>query len=177
MLRRKRPANPPVEHLGNEFAWKVHEAIQGWTASVDAKTSIVLVVQTAVAGASTHALISKEGDLHGARGLHLGIAVVAVTLLVLSVACALWVVFPRLQRRRTGLAASGLIFFGDLRDRDTDDIAPALAGLTDEEERRQLASQLKITSQVAWRKHAWLQRSLATFALGAVLLVISYVAF
>jgi hypothetical protein len=156
----------------------VHEAIQGWTASVDVKASIVLVVETAVAGAATRALITDKGDLHDATGVHLATAITAVTLLVLGVASALWVVFPRLERRRTAqLAPKGLVYFGHLRRRDPTDIADALATLTPDEERRQLAVQLHVTGNVAWRKHAWLQRSLGLFALGAGTLVTSFVAF
>lgn len=180
MLRRRRaqePARPADERaLGNELGWRAHEAIQGWTASVDAKASIALVVQTALAGAALHALIADDGELHDAVGLHLACAIVAVALLVASVACSLWVIFPRLHRQRNDLAP-GLIYFGDLRRRPPDEIAEALATMTAKEERMQLAQQMWITSGVAWRKHAWLQRALGTFALGAILLVASYVAF
>jgi Family of unknown function (DUF5706) len=181
MLRRKHRDIPPPPRgapRGNEFGWRVHEAIQGWTASVDVKASIVLVVETAVAGAATRALIADDGDLHAATGLHLASAITAVSILVIAVGCALWVVFPRLERRRTAeLAPEGLVYFGHLRLRSPDDIAAALASLTPEEERHQLAMQLHVTGNVAWRKHAWLQRSVALFALGASLLVISFVAF
>jgi hypothetical protein len=53
-----------------------------------------------------------------------------------------------------------------------------LAGLLPAHRQRvQLARQLIITSDVAWRKHVWLQRSLGLFAIGTGLLVISFVAF
>lgn len=178
-----RPATPAPgqaspDRTGIDFGWQAHEAVQGWTASVDSKASIVVVVETAVAGAATHALVTGTGDLHKAVGLHLACAIVAVTFLVLAVVCALWVVFPRLERSRTRrLAAKGLIYFGHLRERGVDDIAQALAELTPDQERRQLASQLCITGAVAWRKHSWLQRSLVCFALGAALLVIAYTPF
>jgi Family of unknown function (DUF5706) len=170
MLGRRRAQEPArradERALGNEFGWRAHEAIQGWTASVDAKASIALVVQTALAGAALHALIADDGELHDAVGLHLACAIFAVALLVASVACSLWVIFPRLHRQRNGL-----------RRRAPDEIAEALATMTAEEERTQLAQQMWITSGVAWRKHAWLQRALGTFALGAILLVASYVLF
>ena len=101
-----------------------------------------------------------------------------MSVLVLAVVCALWVVFPRLERRRTAeRAPQGLVYFGHLRLRDPPDLADALASLTSDEERRQLAMQLHVTGNVAWRKHAWLQRSVALFALGASALVTSFVAF
>jgi hypothetical protein len=70
MLRRKRrdiPLPEPAAPLGNQFAWRAHEAIQGWTASVDVKASIVVAIETAVASAATRALITVKGDLHTAR--------------------------------------------------------------------------------------------------------------
>ena len=93
-------APPPTElqrdRTGIEFGWRAHEAVQGWTASVDAKASIVLVVETAVAGAAARSLITGNGELHKAIGLHLACAIVAVIMLIVAVACALWVVFPTL---------------------------------------------------------------------------------
>jgi hypothetical protein len=176
--RRLPPRSHAPDRTGIEFGWRAHDAVQGWTATVDSKASIVVIVETAVAGAATKALISKTGELHKAVGLHLACAIVAVTLLVLAVACALWVVFPRLERSRTRrLATQGLIYFGHLRERGVDDIAQALAELTPAQERRQLASQLSISGAVAWRKHSWLQYSLVCFALGAALLVVAYTAF
>jgi hypothetical protein len=68
-------------------------------------------------------------------------------------------------------------YCGHLRARRPADIATALAGMTPDEERRQLAQQLHMTGQVAWRKHAWLQASLGLFALGSALLVLAFVAF
>ena len=162
----------------DDFAWRVHDALQGWTASVDVKASIVVVVETAVTGAATHALVTHHGELHSAVGLHLATAIIALTALVLAVACALWVIFPRLERQRTRMLQSrGLIYFGHLHTQTPECIQAALAALTTEEVQRQLALQLQVTSAVAWRKHAWLQASLLLFALGAAVLVISFVAF
>jgi hypothetical protein len=87
-------------------------------------------------------------------------------------------VFPRLERNRTStLAATGLVYFGHVRARSPADIAAALAKMTPEEERLQLAQQLHMTGKVAWRKHAWLQASLSLFAMGSALLVLAFVAF
>ena len=170
------PGGDPI--VGRTFGWQVHQAVQGWTASVDVKSSIVVVVETAVAGAGAKALITENGELHSATGLHLACAIVAVTLLVLAVAAALWVVFPRLERRRTAeLAEDGAIYFGHLRQRSPRDIQAALTAMTPDEELRQLALQLHTTGGVAWRKHAWLQRSLILFAAGAALLVLAFGAF
>lgn len=182
MWRRRSSSSLPVgddgRPLGNQFGWEAHIAVQEWTASVDVKSSIVIVVEAAVAGAASKALISRTGELHGATGLQLAIAIAAMSSLVLAVVLAIWVVFPRLARRRTSQhAAEGLIYFGHLRDRTPEDIERALARMTPAEERRQLARQLHVISDVAWRKHAHLQASLFAFAVGSVLLVLAFVAF
>ncbi len=155
----------------------MHEAIQGWTATVDIKASIVIAVETAVTGAAARELITSHGELHGATGLHVAAAITALAALAAAVGCSLWVVFPRLARPSTGRAASGgLIYFGHLRQRDDADIAEALGRLTPGEERLQVARQLRATSNVAWRKHAWLQASIVLFAVGVALFVMSLVA-
>ncbi|MEJ7785697.1 MAG: Pycsar system effector family protein [Solirubrobacteraceae bacterium] len=185
MLHRRRRSVerdlPPADGgltVGREFGWHAHEAVQGWTANVDIKSSIVVVIETAVAGAGAKALITAKGELHSATGLQLACAICAVTFLVLAVAAALWVVFPRLKRHRTAaLAASGAIYFGHLRKRSAEDLHDALAAMTPDEELRQLALQLHAAGGVAWRKHAWLQCSLVLFAIGSALLVLAFAAF
>jgi hypothetical protein len=184
VLRRKRVVSgsaaehSPAPDVGRDFGWRVHEAIQGWTASVDVKASIVLVVETAVAGAGATALVTGKGELHSASGLHLACAIAAVACLVGAVGAALWVVTPRLARRRNmELAPSGAIYFGHLRHRTADEIESVLTSLSAREELHQLSRQLHVTSKVAWRKHVWLQASIGMFAIGALLLVIAFVAF
>jgi hypothetical protein len=182
MWRNKPPTIPPLpvesRPLGNQFGWEAHAAVQSWTASVDTKSSIVVVIETAVAGAASKALITNAGELHSATGLHLATAIAAMSTLILAVGLALWVVFPRLKRLRTSrLAPTGLIYFGHLRDRPPEDINEALATMTPADERWQLAQQLHVTGGVAWRKHACLQASLSLFAVGSALLVLAFVAF
>jgi hypothetical protein len=181
MLRRRRirPSPPsPKGSRGGDFAWRVHEAQQAWTASVDIKASIVLVVEVALAAAGGKSLLVSGGVLHEAHGLHLAVAIVAVVLLALAVGCALWVVFPRLERRvGRPKAEPGLIYFGHLRQRSVDDIDKALAGLDEAAERREIARQLHVTAQVAWKKHAWLQKSLALLGVGVCVLALALVAF
>jgi hypothetical protein len=156
----------------------VHDAQQAWIATVDIKASIVLVVEVALAGAAGKSLLVSGGVLHGAHGLHLGVAIVAVVLLALAVGSALWVVFPRLERRRgRSKAEPGLIYFGHLRRRSVDDIEEALAGLDGAKERHEIARQLRVTARVAWTKHAWLQKSLACLAVGVCILALALVAF
>lgn len=79
---------------------------------------------------------------------------------VLAGLSALHAVFPSLKRRRARrFAGSGLVYFGHLRHRSAEQIRTALAKLDQHEIRNQLAHQLHVTSDIAWRKHARLQRA------------------
>ena len=160
------------------FAWQTHAAIQQWTANVDIKASIVLVVEVAVTGSALRELISPDGQLHTATGLHLGVAITACVLLVLGVALALWTVFPRLKRQRTlALSASGLVYFGHLANREAEDIGKALRDLDGEAALAQMAGQLAVTGKVAWEKHSYLQYSIIAFAVAVSVLLLALVAF
>ncbi|HEY4277670.1 MAG TPA: hypothetical protein VGM91_05595 [Conexibacter sp.] len=70
-----------------------------------------------------------------------------------------------------------LVYFGHLSERSTSDIARALAEVTPAEQRRQLSEKLQIAGAVCLRERSWLQRSLASPAIGTILLVIAYTAF
>lgn len=175
-----RPSVPDGQHdpQALAFAWRAHEAVQGWIESVDIKTSIVLVAEVALAGAAAGSLLANGGELHQARGLHLACGIVAVLALTTSVGAALWVVFPRLGSRKIRAGASNdVIYFGHLRRFSGDDIEDILKTMTPESELRQLSRQLAVTGTVAWRKHVWLQWSIVLFAVGASFFVLSLVAF
>jgi hypothetical protein len=167
------------EHQSVSFAWQAHEAVQGWIESVDVKTSIVLVAEIAVTGAAAGSLLFNNGELHQATGLHLDVAIAALVTLAGAVASALWVVFPRLGSRKQHAEDGGddIIYFGHLRHHMADDIVGILKRLTPEDERRQLARQLHIIGEVAWRKHVWLRWSIALLAIGSILFALSLVAF
>lgn len=125
-----------------------------------------------------HTVVGSHDELGRAGGLHLVVALLALIGLGLAVVCALAVVFPRLARRRTSAAPpNGLLYFGHLRQRSPDSIFLALKTMDAGAERRQLAEQLHITAKVAWRKHSWLQASLAFLALGSLGLLVSLLAY
>ncbi len=169
-----RPPDAPTPEASTaiDFGWRAHQAIQDWTRSVDAKASIVLTFETAVAAVAARELVNDRGRLADATGFKLFLAIAIGTLLGVAVLAALNVVLPRLARRRTRRRAQeGLIFFGHLRLRSENDIAIALKDLDDVGVVEQLASQLSVTSKVAWRKHASLQVSITCFGLGALALI------
>ncbi len=162
---------------GVDFGWRAHQAVQEWTRSVDAKASIVLALETAVAAVAARELTKDTSPFASATGFKLALALAIAALLGVAVLAALSVVLPRLARRRTHKhSADGLIYFGHLRLRSEDDIAAALERLDDSRVIRQFASQLSVTSRVAWRKHAFLQLSIACFVLGALGLVAALIA-
>jgi hypothetical protein len=141
-----------------DFAWRVHTAIQDWTKNVDNKASITLAIVTAVGGFAASQVFGQNGSLHAVHGDQLWpIRTMGVAFLVAGLS-ALYAVFPSLKRRRSKeLAGTGLIFFGHLRHRSTEEIEAALLDLDNAAIRHQLASQLRVTSDIAWRKHARLQ--------------------
>jgi len=158
---------------GNQFGWRAHEALQGWTASVDAKASIGLLVEVAVAGAAVRSLLTVNDELSQAVGVHLALVILTLAGLAVSVSCALGVVFPRLARWPRKENERGLLFFGHLRNRDVKSIERGLASMDVVEERRQLAEQLQVMSRIAWRKHAWLQTSIIMLVLGSAGLLLN----
>jgi hypothetical protein len=171
-MHKQQTGSPWTPPPGVDFGWRAHQAIQEWTRSVDAKASIVLTFETVVAAVAARELAKDTGAFANATGFKLAIAIAIGALLGVAVLAAVSVVLPRLARRRTRKHyAHGLIYFGHLRLRSVDDIAKALEGLEDGRVIRQLASQLSVTSKVAWRKHASLQLSITCFVLGALGLV------
>jgi Family of unknown function (DUF5706) len=169
------PEAAPGER-GNQFGWRVHEAQQAWIASVDAKASIVLVVEVAVGGAAVHLLISDD-QLARLGGAHLAVALLALVSLGFALGSALAVVFPRMARRRAPSYPPGLIYFGHLRGRAPATLAQELEQIDAPTERRQLAAQMEVTAQIAWQKHSWLQVSLVLVVIGSLALLGSLLLF
>jgi hypothetical protein len=88
------------------------------------------------------------------------------------------VVLPSLKRRRNkAIADQGLVFFGHLRHRSVEDIEAALLDLSQQEVIRQLASQMQVTSKIAWRKHVRLQAALLLLVIAVGAFVIAQTAF
>lgn len=164
MWRRSASPTPDAPPPGIDFGWRVHLAIQEWTKSVDQKASIILVFSVALAALAGREVFDANGGLHDVSGMRLWIVRAMGIAFATSAALALSVVLPHLRRRRARREApSGLIFFGHLQHRSATDIERQLRVLDHDEALAQLARQLKVTSAIAWRKHARLQ--LAMFAL------------
>jgi hypothetical protein len=153
-----------------DFAWKAHAAVQDWTRNVDQKASITLAIIVAVGGFAANQVFGSAGNLHALHGDQLWATRIMGMAFFAAGLSALHAVFPSLKRRDVHESpVGGLIYFGHLRHLGTDGIETALRSLTASEARRQLANQLHVTSDIAWKKHARLQRAhvLLVVALGA----------
>lgn len=157
----------------HDFAWKVHGALDAWTAKVDSKASIVLGLETASVGFIV-ALASANGTFTNLKGGHLTAFKLGLALLTLGVFLAGLTVFPQLSRRRARrIWQDHVIYFGHLRHWDPLDLEKRLSEMTEPTSLHQLASQLVEMSKIAWRKHAWLQYSMLCTLAGLVLVALS----
>lgn len=150
---------------GIDFAWRVHGALDAWTSKVDTKASIALGIETAVLGFVISLSVNK-GPLSALDRTPLLLYRIGLLLLVLALVLVLGVVMPQLDRRGAKRDwQNNMIYFGHLRRWDVAKLAEALS--TGAARHHQLARQLVKMSQIAWRKHVWLQWSLVLLVLGS----------
>jgi hypothetical protein len=158
---------------GSEFAWRVHDALDSWTAKVDTKASIALAIESAAFGFVVTLSAKEEvlASLHGWRHvLYAG----GLGLMLFAVVLALSVVMPQLNRRRAAREwQDNMVYFGHLRHWDAAQLAERLGDANAPEYEAQLARQLVAMSKIAWRKHAWLQWSLVSLVAAASMLVVA----
>jgi hypothetical protein len=167
----EREKTPPRHDEVVDYAWRVHGALDSWTGKVDTKASIALAIEIAVLGFVV-AQADPEKRFHDLSGGNLHWYRAAIVLMLLAVLLSLFVVTPQLNRRRSRREwRRNTIFFGHLRHWDPQELAAKLR--EDRLQEEQLARQLVAMSKIAWRKHASLQWSLVTFALGTACLVLA----
>lgn len=150
-----------------DTAWRIHTAIVDWTGKVDAKASFALAFESAaLAGILT--LSSDHRRLAHLVGFWVN-ALYWIGLISLAVALllVLYVVRPRLRKRRVDIEApDNFIFFGHLRNWDPEDLRDAL---TAKDPLPVLTRQLVAMAQIAWLKHRLLQWSITGSAISGVL--------
>jgi Family of unknown function (DUF5706) len=154
---------------GQEFAWRVHDALDSWTAKVDVKASIAVAIESAAFGFVVTQSGSGErfASLSGSR---LDWYRAGIALLLWSVLTSLAVVMPQLRRLRSRREwRQNTIYFGHLRHWEAESLAEALR--QNQRSELQLANPLITMSRIAWRKHAWLQWSLVGLTAGVACLV------
>jgi hypothetical protein len=170
---------PVVQHEGDsssdglDFAWRVHAALNDWTAKVDTKASIVLSLETAILVAVI-AFSAPKGVLGRLGGLPVNLFRLGVLLLAGAVVLSGLVVLPRLHRRAAQRDwEHNMIYFGHLKRWDIQDLTDRLQELKPKEILGQLAKQLVTMSRIAWRKHTLLQYSMAFALLGVALVFLA----
>jgi hypothetical protein len=161
------PAAPSIDcSKGEAFAWKLHEALQDWTAKVDTKASIVMTLETALLSGVVAFSGSRRFDyLHGWAPLHNG----GLVLLFASIVLAGGVVFPQLRGSDSSKSEENhFVYFGQLRKWEYAALVETLASIESSAALRMLSSQLIIMSRIAWRKHVLVQWSLLVALAGCI---------
>lgn len=163
-LRRPRAA-PSVE-----FAWRVHTALESWTAKVDMKASILLAFQ---GGGFIFATTSRELFLGARDHRPAVVAALGLGLLATAMALATVTVLPMLgsTRRHRADHAGEWIYFGHVRHWESTALAARLSRLTEQDEVRALSAQLVRMSRLNWRKHRMLQGSVALTVMSMVVML------
>jgi hypothetical protein len=148
----------PAGEASAEFAWRVHAAIEGWTARVDTKASILLAFQ---GGAFIFSATSQEVQSADKHGPFL-VAAAGMLVLVIAMTLSAMAILPTLgsPRQHRAVHDAELIYFGHLRLWEPTELAARLGKLTGEDEMRALSAQLVRMSQLSWRKYRLLQLSI-----------------
>lgn len=156
------------------FAWHVHKAQESWTGKVDAKAAILLALE---GGALFTALPvhASGGVLCSVQGVWLVIERCSVGCLLLAIVCAALAVYPRLGRTaaRQQPGSEKVIYFGDLRYWQPDDLSVQFEAMTEQDQLRSLSRQAVAMGHSNWRKHRAMQLSviLAVLAVAALVVV------
>ena len=141
-----------------DLAWRVHSAMESWTAKADVKASILLAFE----GGMVVLIVTSRDLVLGHRERWPAVlAVVTLGLLALAIIAAAMVVMPTMGSARGHRAVfrDHWIFFGHLRHWTPSDLAHRIGRLTRADELDNLAGQLVAMSKINWRKHRLLQSS------------------
>lgn len=151
-----------------DFAWRIHQSLQDWTAKVDTKASIVMALET---GLSSIILVfsgSVRFPNHPNSALlwaHRG----GLVLLFVSIALAGAVVFPQIGHRASARSwQDNYLYFGHIRHWKSTELAAELLSGRARRHLDALSTQLVTMSRVVWRKHVTLQCSMLCALLGCI---------
>ncbi|MEU5979659.1 Pycsar system effector family protein [Streptomyces sp. NPDC047315] len=142
-------------------AWHVHASVAEVTARGDAKASIALSAELALAAVAVARLGSPPPH---ETALSKGLLYVGAVLLMLASLFALSAVLPRLA---APVPPGELLYFGALRHWDARELP---AALRDADALESLSEQLVTMSRIAWRKHRLVAHSLRVSVLGLLCL-------
>ncbi|WP_345540270.1 Pycsar system effector family protein [Phytohabitans rumicis] len=154
-----------------EFAWRVHTALESWTAKVDMKASIMLAFQGGV-------LIFVSTSPPALVGARPGAVAGAMVLLLTAMGFAATAILPALGavRRHRRECGQHWIYFGHLRLWQPVALESRLAVLTERDEVRALSTQLIRMSRLNWRKHRLLQGSVLLTLLAMLVMLVAVTA-
>lgn len=154
-----------------DTAWRIHAALTDWTGKVDSKASFALAIESALIVGLVN-LSAKDavfGRLSG--GWQHSTYWAAVVFLVGAVLMAVSVVVPKLRRRHIDKEwRDGLIYFGHLRR--WDDPRKLAKAIKERDLLPVLSRQLINMSEIAWKKHAYMQLSVVFALAGTALLAL-----
>ncbi len=170
LLRRQLVAETASAENAIESAWKIHAALVDWTGKVDQKASFALAVESAVLAAII-TLSSDARALASLTGVGVWFYRIGVVLLIFAVGYAMRAVTPQLRGSKLKDEwEDNFIFFGHLRRWSEPELTRALQ---EKDLLPMLSRQLIKMSDIAWKKHRYLQRSLLLAAGGTILLVMA----
>jgi hypothetical protein len=154
------------------FAWRIHDRNSEFSGRLDAKASVILSLETALAVVAV-AGTKKGNPLSDLRGAALAAFLICIALIAVAIVLAGLVLLPRVFWPWTSRRQShgDFSFYAGLRRWDPAELRSRLVELGTRGQLDVLAEQLVIMSQVAWRKHLRLQWSviIAMLALAALL--------
>jgi len=150
-----------------DYAEKTHAVIRDELAKIDTKASIILTLETALLGLGIAAPQHLAGEWTGVAGL---------LLLAAAILCAGYVIFPQLQRARTGSAPRLGVYFGGLRLFEPSGLVAEYHAASEEQQLAAYAEQVVLLSRLIWRKHTWIQVSLILAVAAGTVLAVSLAA-
>jgi hypothetical protein len=154
---------------GLDVAWRLHEALIGWTGKVDSKAGFALSAEAAMLAAAVGLIAPNRifADFRSQWIVALFYIGCAFTLCAaLMAACA---VVPRIYSRDTEQQSQiDFIYFGNLRFWDPAELARVI---NEQDPLPAISYQLVNISRIVWIKHRCVQFSLWFAATGGVALV------
>jgi hypothetical protein len=141
-----------------DFVWRVHVAMESWTAKADVKASILLAFD---GGMAVLIVTSRDLMLGHQQRWPTVLAGVALGLLALAIVASAVVVMPVIGSARSHRSSFNdrWIFFGHLRHWTATDLASRVGRLNRTDELDNVTHQLVQMSQINWYKNRLLQSS------------------
>ena len=129
----------------------IFERQLAWIAAAEAKTAVVVAIDTAMLAALATAFASA--DRPGAWAIVM--STMSVSGIAIGVACCAISLIPR-----TSGPPASLLFFGTIAKARADDYSHALETASDSSLLKDFSTQIHRNAEIAARKHLWIRRAL-----------------